>query len=88
MKFIISKTSGFSFNTDNPPYEGARHEIETRKRGDGSEYTNDYWVIEVSTLKDLLNISKVTQNELVVSCESYRGDGPTPSIEIYDTYRE
>jgi hypothetical protein len=79
MKFEISRTSLWSWDTD-PPCEGAAPTTTTHPT---TGQTFCRWHINIDTLEALIEFIRTIDEELIIGSDD---DGPT--IEIYDTYRE
>ena len=85
MQFEISRTSQYP-GEGKCPYEGAVHRGEIRTAVDGNKYVARWWALEVKDLGELLKIAE-KEGELVVAAAGAYAKN-SPSIEIYDGYRE
>lgn len=78
MEFRIRRTSG-GWGEKSSPCPGARAE--------GRDiYGDPMWWIEISTIDELLALSREVKEPVIVFPDGCVGDDP--EIEIYDSYRE
>ena len=77
MKYKITKTS--DYNEKSKPCRKAFKGIETIIWKDGSKHDYEHWYININTLKELRDLIKEIDGELVIN-KTY--------IEVYDDYRE
>ena len=84
MKFTVTRTSQWE-NTE-APIEGAVPAVHHWTARDGEVHDIHTWTIEISTLEELIELSK-REGQLVITCRGMFDD-PQPTVEIYDDYRE
>lgn len=87
MEFVVTRTSGGDFTK--PPCDRAIVKtmdfIDRRQRR--FPLSKSVWVIEVSSLEDLLALAKA-EGKLIIATGEYGFPEGVASIEIYDRYRE
>ncbi len=93
MIFEIEKTSHrWTFDENEPPCRKAfiKEFKEPKYWGKHIEPQKKTWLIELNTLKDLLNLQKEIGEDIIIGDTSLRANdiGVKHYIEIYDDYRE
>lgn len=91
MKFMITRTSDYFHAVTNPqdhlPCEGARIDSCKQSRLDGyygDRYYDVAYAIDVESIEDLVALVKTCGHHIILDVE----DDGTPSLEIYDDWRE
>lgn len=86
MKFTITRTSDYSYSVTNPqdhfPCEGAYIDSCKPSRWDG--YYIVTYAIDVESIEDLVTLVKTFGHPIILDVE----DDGTPTLEIYDDWRE
>ena len=86
MKFTITRTSGGFLPITNPqdhlPCEGAYIDSCKQSRWDG--YYDVTYAIDVESIEDLVTLVKTCGHHIILDIE----DEGTPTLEIYDDWRE
>lgn len=100
MTFKVSRTSQWHFEKDKPPCKNASATVEeyefkvrvfdeTGKRiWQSNIRKKDIWTIEINTLEELMELKKEVNEDGGEVGLIIFDDEETPSIEIYDDYRE
>ena len=86
MKFMITRTSDYFHEVSNPqdhfPCEGAYIDSCKLSRWDG--YYDVTYAIDVESIEDLVTLVKTCGCHIILDVE----DDGTPTLEIYDDWRE